>query len=349
MGKPKNDLSIYRFSSFSSRQFGSDYSMPFTEIVYNSSFEMKPDFTLEFIKDDRSLRRLSESLMTNPAFAVDIETVEWWNRQRERIALLQIAYRDAQKPKVSVIDAFASLDLEILKKTFEEPSIVKVIHNAAFDAPRIAKSYQINISPIHDTMLAARRNGERNYSLKAQAASHLGMHLDKSAQKSDWGKRPLNMRQLSYAALDAHATLLLYEHQRNRNLSYDYRLRTAEQNLLPLGETLEIGNLLPMPADSGEGLTPETELSDLSTALLGIVTTLPTRYSPDSLAVSLEAGRTGVAGWIIDQRIGKEAELDEETVKLAITDLCERKLLQITGMRRLEATATGSLLWENLK
>ncbi len=53
----------------------------------------KPDFTLKFIKDADELQRLSHVLVTLPAFALDIETTEWWNRHRERIALIQIAFR----------------------------------------------------------------------------------------------------------------------------------------------------------------------------------------------------------------------------------------------------------------
>jgi hypothetical protein len=313
---------------------------------------VKSDFTLEFIKDDQALRRLADTLLTKTAFSVDIETIEWWNRQRERVALIQLAFRHAQQPKVAVIDALAKLNFAALRKPFEETSITKIIHNAGFDAPRLAKHYEINISPIHDTMLAARVSGERKYSLKAQAAIHLGLHLDKSAQRSDWSRRPLDTRQLYYAAMDAHATRLLYENQISRNLKYDYRLRksiSSEQGLLPLDNFQETGNILTNPPNTTEEISTETELTNLSAALLGIVAELPTRYSPDSLPVSLGADRIGLAGWIIDRRLGAETELDEETIKLAIADLCEQKLLQINDLRRLEATEKGARTWQSLK
>lgn len=38
-----------------------------------------------------------------------------------------------------------------------------------------------------------------------------GKRLDKREQCSDWGTRPLSGRQKRYAALDARATLLLYQ------------------------------------------------------------------------------------------------------------------------------------------
>ena len=179
----------------------------------------KPDFTLEFIKGQSRLIKLAEALMQTAAFALDIETIDWWNRHQERIALIQIAFRYNGQPKVAVIDALANFNLDSLRAPLEQASALKIIHNAGFDATRLSKHYNFNVAPIHDTMLAARRSGERKYSLQAQSAIHLNLALDKSARNSDWSRRPLDNRQLSYAALDSYATLLLYENQTARNLS----------------------------------------------------------------------------------------------------------------------------------
>ena len=311
-----------------------------------------PDFTLEFIKENQSLIRLIETLMTKPAFALDIETTEWWNRRLEQIALVQLAFRYGQQAKVVVIDALADLDFEILRTPFEDNFIIKIIHNAAFDAPRLLSHYDFNVSPIHDTMRAARLNRERKYSLKAQAEVHLRLNLDKSMQGSDWSKRPLNTKQLYYAALDAYATLLLYENQNIRNLKGDYRLKgniSSQQELLPLEDSFEPEIVLTNPVNPAGISSSKSSLTEISKALLGIIAELPTRYSPDSLAVSLGHERVGLAGWIIDRRLGTDADLDEETVKITIADLCENQLLQITESRRLEATEKGRQVWQELK
>lgn len=71
----------------------------------------KPDFTLKFIKDSNELHRLSETLISLPVFAIDIETVDWWNRHRERIALIQIAFRMKGQIKVVIIDSLGGFDL----------------------------------------------------------------------------------------------------------------------------------------------------------------------------------------------------------------------------------------------
>jgi hypothetical protein len=313
----------------------------------------KPDFNLKFIKDAEQLQQLSEMLISLPAFALDIETIEWWNRHRERIALIQIAFRVAEKIKVVIIDTLADFDLAPLHHPLELSSSLKIIHNAGFDAVRLNKHYNFNLRPVFDTMAAARRNGERKYSLKAQVEIHLNLSLDKSTRESDWSRRPLDVRQLHYAALDPYATLRLYENQRTRGLTGDYRLKPpvdSTQNRLPLNELPvsvepETGTILSAVEES----SLKTGIAQISEALLGIITELPCRYSPEGLAASTGSERVGLSGWIIDQRLGVDAEPDVETVRLAISNLCERNLIRITETRRLEATTKGLQLWQSLK
>ncbi len=313
----------------------------------------KPDFTLKFIKNAVELERFSNVLVTLPAFALDIETTDWWNRHRECVALLQIAFRAAGKISVAVIDTFAGIDPEPLRAPLELAAATKIMHNAGFDAVRLGRHYNFKVAPVFDTMAAARRSGERQYSLRAQAEIHLGLHLDKSMQGSDWSLRPLSVRQMHYAALDPYATLLLYEHQSVRRLDGGYRLKPpadSVQNRLPFESVPVIaegaGDQLPSSVAEVFSLT---ELPEVAAALLGIITELPTRYSPGALAAAVGSKRVGLAGWIIDRRLGTGAEPDEETVKLAITDLCERQLIEITDTRRLAATTAGGRLWQTLK
>jgi len=188
-----------------------------------------------------------------------------------------------------------------------------------------------------------------------------------SVRTSDWSRRPLDVRQLNYAALDAAATLLLYENQTARNLSGDYRLKppaaVSIQKALPLegaassspveqaisadfsSTTPLVDTSAPKSAES----SAQIQLTDEAAAILGIVAELPTRYNLDGLAASVGEERAGLAGWIVDRRLGENAEPDEETVRLAIADLCERKLILITETRRLAATEAGVRLWQTLK
>ena len=105
------------------------------------------NFIIELIKDRTQLLALIKRLCSVSAFALDIETVNWWNRARERIALVQIAYRVERQVKVAVIDTLAELDLEALRFPLELDATVKVIHNAVFDASRLAHHFGFKVRP----------------------------------------------------------------------------------------------------------------------------------------------------------------------------------------------------------
>eukprot|EP00884_Botryococcus_braunii_P022210 jgi/Botrbrau1/8673/Bobra.0087s0026.1 len=47
--------------------------------------------------------------------------------------------------------------------------------------------------------------------LRTMCAATLGRELNKEMQVSDWGRRPLSIRQLQYAALDAYALLMIHD------------------------------------------------------------------------------------------------------------------------------------------
>ena len=313
---------------------------------------MKSEYRIALINEQPRLVALADILRSVAAFALDIETADWWDRRLERVSLIQLAYRSGSELRVAVVDALAPLDVEALRRPLELDTAVKAVHNASFDAARLSRHFKIKVSPIHDTMLAARRSGERRYSLKAQAEAHLGLLLDKGEQRGDWGVRPLGPRQIEYAARDAAATLLLYEHQRARGLSGDYRPRDARadtQSALPLEGTAPRLEPRPVPAaDEGHARDEPragAALPDVALALLGIVTELPSRYYPEQLAVNVGGDRTGLAGWIVDRVLGREADVDESLAKEEIVRLCRLGLIRITATRRLEATEYGKEVW----
>lgn len=311
------------------------------------------DFSTELVSGQQELSTLIARLGDAPAMALDIETVNWWDRAAERVALVQLAFREGGGVRVAVIDALAGLDFEALRAPLEESAATKAIHNASYDAVRLARHFNIHTSPIHDTMLVARRGGERRYSLQALAQARLGVSLDKSEQRGDWARRPMSAAQLRYAALDAACTLLLYEDQIGRGLFGAYRLREDARRLqtaLPLGDVSGRAHGLAdeqtfayTTAEAPENLRPQ------AFALLGVLTELTGRYGPERLAVSAGSERVGLAGWIIDRVLGPEADLDEDTVKLEIAELCERGFARLDDARRLEATEAGALLWRRLK
>jgi hypothetical protein len=206
----------------------------------------------------------------------------------------------------------------------------------------------MRVLPVHDTMLAARRAGERGCSLRAQAERHLGLRLDKGPQQSDWSARPLHPRQIAYAALDAAATLLLYEHQVARGLRGEYRPRAWDkeaQGDLPLAGSPGGADEVLSPASEAEGLFAGVGPDGAALALLGVIVEVPSRYGPERLAASVGGDRVGLAGWVVDRVLGGEAEIDEDAAREAIAYLCASGLVKLTADRRLEASAEGREAW----
>jgi hypothetical protein len=309
---------------------------------------MNADYQVTYVNDARRLDALAGALPASSAVALDIETASWWDRRAERVSLIQLAYRDAGHIRVAVVDALAGLEVNALRAALESPGVVKAVHNAAFDVPRLDRHLGLRVAPVHDTMLAARRGGERGYSLKAQAERHLGLALDKGARQSDWGARPLDPRQVAYAALDAAATLLLYEHQLGRGLRAEYRPRAwgvEAQAGLPLSDAPEAGGDDPAPTHRTDAPPSATDLTGVPLALLGVIAELPSRYGPERLAASAGEDRVGLAGWVIDRVLGPEAEVDEDAARDAIASLCGHGLVRLTPERKLEASPEGREAW----
>ena len=296
---------------------------------------------IELIDSDESFARLEPHIMRGGAVAIDIETSNWWNRDEERISIIQIGFRDSDLIRVAICDPQAALNPERLRGLLELGMQTKVMHNASYDAVRIERHYGIRTSPVHDTMLAARRAGEKGCSLKALAARHLGLTVDKTEQRSDWSRRPLTPEQLRYAALDVILTLQLYELQAARGLAGDYQLRTVRTQTPVIRTTTGNDSTLEMVGDSPSG-------SPLAVAIIQIVIRFPRRYGVRQLVTSISDDRSGIAGWIADQSLGAGTPIDSQTVTREIESLLRADLLRLDQNGRLEVDSSASNRLANL-
>lgn len=286
-------------------------------------------YRIEIIDHDQEFQRLLPRLIGATVLAVDIETINWWSREDERISIVQIGFRENDQITVAICDLLSGWNPEGLRYPLETSLQTKVIHNASYDAVRLARHYGIRTSPVHDTMLAARRSGEKKCSLQALVERHLGLTIEKTEQRSDWSRRPLSREQLNYAALDAVCTLELYERQIARGLRGDYELRPSihpsPKNIAPSPETInESWQMVQTPIDQS-----------LPEALIRIVFNFPGRYSARQLAASISDGRSGMIGWILDQTFGPDPTFDEATTLAAINQLCIERTLAVNSEGRL--------------
>ena len=276
---------------------------------------------IKLVTTNEALVLLKAALDETPLIGLDIETAYWWDKTAERISIIQIGIPSQNSLDVWIIDCFSSLDLSSLQQIFLNNNILKVIHNASFDVNKLRKLANIIVENVFDTMLAARRAGERGCSLATLAMRHLGIELDKKHQRSNWATRPLSQEQLDYAAKDVVIALMLYEKANNSGLSGEYnrQSRFAYNEERPVVTAFEqpVRNLCaPIPANQAA-----------SQALIKIVTQFPGRYTPQSLSHCLGRERGGLAGYIVDKAISKEAFVDYKEALTIISELIAKGYL----------------------
>jgi hypothetical protein len=295
---------------------------------------MKIDHRIEYIDHPQALDAILRRISNAPVIALDIETIDWWKRGEERISILQLGFREEKGITVAIVDLLCPLDPEQLRPALEWGLQVKAIHNAAFDAVRLDRHFGIRTSPIHDTMLASRRSGQKQNSLRDLSRHYFGIELEKAEQRSDWRRRPLTDSQLHYAALDAVCTLLLYEAQRTAGLVGTYHLRASE----PRSQAVSPSTVQPRTVH-------EQTSRALPEAIAQIVTNFPDRYTPLQLAVAVTSQRSGIVGWILDQHSIPpinlpESSSEEQTrcqaeVRSVIDTLCQEGRLELSESGRL--------------
>ncbi|HEX9067170.1 MAG TPA: HEAT repeat domain-containing protein [Ktedonobacterales bacterium] len=167
----------------------------------------------EFIERGSDLAPLAEAMAHSRHIAIDAEFAQPKIRHPgelpHKLSLLQIA--PDTEPLVSwVVDALRISDLMPLASALENPRIVKLFHGVGSDTRVLATR---GLTPVHVIDLeAASRTvfGPRESGLQAMLKRSAGVYLDKSFQRADWARRPLEPAMVTYAAQDAEMTLILY-------------------------------------------------------------------------------------------------------------------------------------------
>jgi ribonuclease D len=139
-----------------------------------------------------------------PALAIDTESDSLY-RYFYKVCLIQISTAATD----FIVDPLRLPDLSALGPLLADPGVEKIFHAAENDVVVLKRHFSFSFANIFDTMLAARILGLPRVSLAALLEEDFGVKLDKRAQLTDWGKRPLTAEQLSYARLDTHYLLPL--------------------------------------------------------------------------------------------------------------------------------------------
>lgn len=137
----------------------------------------------------------------NSCSIVAIDTEFVWTKTYYPIAgLLQIAFLGEVYLLDLIIDDFPKAQLKIL---LENQEVTKLLHSPDQDTRLLHKLCGGKTFNLFDTQLAAAFLGyPKQLSLAATIKEFKDIEICKSQQVSDWTRRPLTEKQLSYAAID---------------------------------------------------------------------------------------------------------------------------------------------------
>jgi ribonuclease D len=117
-----------------------------------------------------------------------------------KLCLIQIA---GQKESALVDPLSANISLEPFFGLMSNPNILKVFHAASQDIEILVNIANIVPNPVFDTQIAAMVCGFGDQvGYEAIVRKLVGAQIDKSSQFTDWSRRPLTHKQMSYALSD---------------------------------------------------------------------------------------------------------------------------------------------------
>ncbi|MCP3915425.1 MAG: ribonuclease D, partial [bacterium] len=182
------------------------------------------------VEDEIELERLLEDLEKQDEIAVDTEADSFYS-YREKVCLIQVTVEDRDY----LVDPLAGLDLTPFGDVIADPSKTKVFHDAEYDVLIMKRVLGWSFAGLFDTRVAAAVIGMEAPGLASVLEDRFGVELDKSMQRSNWAKRPLEERQIQYARLDTHYLLPLMAdlrrllEERGRSMIVEAECRRLEQ------------------------------------------------------------------------------------------------------------------------
>ena len=181
----------------------------------------------EIITEQSELEDLAKSLMNEDVVAFDTEADSFYHYY-DKTCLVQVATRK----KTWLIDPIAlggPDKLAPLAPVFSSPKVRVLFHAAEYDIYVLKRDVGFEFVNLFDTMVSAQLLGYPAIGLAALVERHFGVVLPKEEQRSDWSKRPLREKQLTYAASDVIYLIKLAE-KLEKELKKAGRLDWAEDD-----------------------------------------------------------------------------------------------------------------------
>ena len=154
---------------------------------------------MNIIRDTDSLRAYCDAARKQEFVCIDTEFMRE-NTFFSILCLVQVATAEED----AIIDPLAEgIDLTPLKELLMDEGIVKVLHAARQDMEIFYRICEAVPGPIFDTQIAGMAIGLGDSAgYGALVKARLDINLDKGARFTDWSRRPLSEKQLSYALAD---------------------------------------------------------------------------------------------------------------------------------------------------
>ncbi len=185
------------------------------------------DTEILFIDTNEALLAVSKTLATKAEFAFDTEFDRFWREYGFKLFLLQIYDGD----KCYLIDPLAIEDMKPLWQIFEDHNICKIAYACSEDI-QILKINNCSPKNIYDIQIAAKFYNHSGNSFSDLAADILNISLDKSMQRSNWRRRPLDVAQQIYASNDVVFLLKLKKHFLAQTISLPVEEMLQEENII---------------------------------------------------------------------------------------------------------------------
>ena len=165
--------------------------------------------SFEIITQKSELEHLAKQLLREDIVAFDTEADSFYH-YFDKVCLVQIATRK----KCWLVDPLGiegSDVLAALAPVFASPKVRILFHAAEYDIYVLKRDCGFEFTNLFDTMVCAQLLGYPAIGLAALIQRHFGVVLPKDEQRSDWSRRPLSEKQLSYAASDVLYLIKLAE------------------------------------------------------------------------------------------------------------------------------------------
>ncbi len=162
---------------------------------------------IKFAEDTKSFQRLCAKLSKQRVLGFDIECKPNFKRgPNNPPALIQLATSD----QAFLFRLYPIMKLGPLVKILEDPNIIKTGVAVKDDLHNLQKIEDFTPDGFEDLAALAQSLKIEQTGLRNLTAIFFKQRLSKSAQLSNWQKRPLSPSQINYAATDAWISRELY-------------------------------------------------------------------------------------------------------------------------------------------